>query len=96
MRPYVHLDHPLSYVLDRMGAMSVDVVPVVSRANIREMYGVVTLADVLATYGVSATRARVRQLARLAPQLPSCDKVKQRRCEDRGMQDQGHTPEQSR
>src|SRR5260370_24173562 len=32
--PYVHLDHPLSYALDRMGAKGVDGVPVVSRANI--------------------------------------------------------------
>jgi chloride channel protein, CIC family len=55
--PYVHLDHPLSYALDRMGAKGVDVVPVVSRANIHQMYGVVTLKDVLATYGVSSTEA---------------------------------------
>ena len=51
--PYVHQDHPLSYALDRMGHASVDVVPVVSRSNIREMYGVVTLRGVLATYGVA-------------------------------------------
>jgi CIC family chloride channel protein len=50
--PYVHADHPLSYALERMAAKSVDVVPVVSRADIHKMYGVVTLADILATYGV--------------------------------------------
>ncbi|MFL6353909.1 MAG: chloride channel protein [Bryobacteraceae bacterium] len=56
--PYVHLDHPLSYALDRMGAKGVDVVPVVSRANIYEIYGVVTLKDVLAAYGVSGNETR--------------------------------------
>jgi CIC family chloride channel protein len=53
--PYVHSDHPLSYALERMGATGVDVVPVVSRANIHQMYGIVTLSDILATYGVPAT-----------------------------------------
>jgi chloride channel protein, CIC family len=51
--PYVHADHPLSHALERMGAKGVDVVPVVSRANIRQMYGVVALKDILATYGVA-------------------------------------------
>jgi chloride channel protein, CIC family len=55
--PYVHLDHPLSYVLERMGAKGVDVVPVVSRANIHQMYGVVRLKDVLAVYGLGSTDA---------------------------------------
>jgi CBS domain-containing protein len=49
---YVHPDHPLSFALERMGTASVDVLPVVSRANIREMQGIVSLADVLAAYGV--------------------------------------------
>jgi chloride channel protein, CIC family len=52
MFPYVHPDHPLSLALERMGAAAVDTVPVVSRANIRQQYGVVTLTDVLAAYGV--------------------------------------------
>jgi chloride channel protein, CIC family len=55
--PYVHSDHPLSYALERMGATGVDVVPVVSRANIHQMYGVVTLSGILATYGVPAPAA---------------------------------------
>ena len=50
--PYVHPDHPLSLALERMGAHAVDTVPVVSRANIRQPYGVVTLTDVLAAFGV--------------------------------------------
>lgn len=51
--PYVHSDHPLSHALERMGASGVDTVPVVSRADIHQMYGIVTLSDILATYGVA-------------------------------------------
>jgi CIC family chloride channel protein len=50
--PYVHPDHPLSLALERMGAHAIDTVPVVSRADIRQPYGVVTLSDVLAAFGV--------------------------------------------
>jgi len=50
--PYVHPDHPLSLALERMGAAAVDTLPVVSRADIRQSYGVVTLPDVLAAFGV--------------------------------------------
>jgi CIC family chloride channel protein len=58
--PYVHSDHPLSYALERMGAAGVDVVPVVSRANIHQMYGIVTLAGILATYGVPAAASEAK------------------------------------
>jgi CIC family chloride channel protein len=50
--PYVHPDHSLSVALERMGAAGIDAIPVVSRANIREPYGVVTLSDILNAYGV--------------------------------------------
>jgi CIC family chloride channel protein len=50
--PYVHPDHPLSLALERMGAHGIDTVPVVSRADIRQPYGVVTLSDVLTAFGV--------------------------------------------
>jgi hypothetical protein len=40
-----------------MGSKGVDVVPVLSRANVHQMYGVVTLKDVRAAYGVSITDA---------------------------------------
>jgi len=58
--PYVHPDHPVSYALERMGATGVDVVPVVSRANIHEMYGIVTLSGILATYGVPEVAAATK------------------------------------
>jgi CIC family chloride channel protein len=50
--PYVHPDHPLSLALERMGFAAVDTIPVVSRANLRQVSGILTLADVLAAYGV--------------------------------------------
>jgi chloride channel protein, CIC family len=50
--PYVHPDHPLSLALERMGFAAVDTIPVVSRANLRQVSGILTLTDVLAAYGV--------------------------------------------
>jgi chloride channel protein, CIC family len=50
--PFVHPDHPLSLALERMGTAAVDTLPVVSRADIRQSYGVVTLPDILAAFGV--------------------------------------------
>jgi CIC family chloride channel protein len=50
--PHVHIDHPLHVALDRMGASQLDLLPVVSRANVRQLRGVVTLEDILADYGV--------------------------------------------
>ncbi len=50
--PHVHRDHPLGLALTRMGATGHTVLPVVSRANVRTLLGVVTLPDVLKAYGV--------------------------------------------
>src|SRR5467141_2942375 len=50
--PHVHPDHPLHAALDRMGASQLDLLPVVSRANVHQLEGVVTIQDVLALYGV--------------------------------------------
>jgi CIC family chloride channel protein len=52
--PHVHGDHSLHVALDRMGASQLDLLPVVSRANVHQLEGVVTLQDVLALYGVRA------------------------------------------
>jgi len=51
--PHVHRDHKLSQALDRMSAARVEVLPVVSRANVRELLGVITLRDVLNRYGLN-------------------------------------------
>ncbi len=51
--PHVHADHPLHVVLERMGAAKLDVLPVVSRANVHHLLGVVLLPDVLNDFGVA-------------------------------------------
>jgi CIC family chloride channel protein len=50
--PHVHADQSLTAALDRMGAAQIDLLPVVSRANLHTLEGVITLQDVLAFYGV--------------------------------------------
>jgi len=52
--PHVHRDHTLAQALDRMAAARFEVLPVVSRANVREFEGLVTLRDILDRYGISA------------------------------------------
>ena len=49
--PHLHPDHPLSVALERMGTTHLDVLPVVSRADVRKLEGVVTVQDVLNFYG---------------------------------------------
>jgi CIC family chloride channel protein len=51
--PHVHTDHPLHMALERMGAAKLDLLPVVSRANIRLLLGVVLLSDILNSFGVA-------------------------------------------
>jgi CBS domain-containing protein len=48
----VHADQSLELALERMGAAGLDVLPVVNRADVRQLEGVVCLHEVLAVYGV--------------------------------------------
>jgi predicted transcriptional regulator len=57
---HVHADHSLSLALERMGVSGLNVLPVVSRANVRQLMGIITLEDILKAYGV-AKRARPRE-----------------------------------
>ncbi|MGB7731755.1 MAG: chloride channel protein [Candidatus Acidiferrum sp.] len=50
--PHVHKDQPLDLALERMGAAGLELLPVVSRADMNELEGIVTLRDVLDSYGV--------------------------------------------
>jgi CIC family chloride channel protein len=50
--PHVHMDHSLHFALERMGAAQLDALPVVSRADVNKLEGIVTLKDVLDSYGV--------------------------------------------
>jgi len=51
--PHVHADQGLDLALERMGANQVEILPVVNRADVHKLEGVVTLRDVLDAYGVS-------------------------------------------
>jgi CIC family chloride channel protein len=53
---HVHPDHPLNVALERLGASRLDVLPVVGRADVRQLEGIVTLQGVLAQYGVAPPR----------------------------------------
>ena len=50
---HVHRDQPLGHALVRMGEARQTVLPVVSRANVRQLIGIVTLGDILDAYQVS-------------------------------------------
>jgi chloride channel protein, CIC family len=53
--PHVHSDQGLDLALDRMGSNHVEILPVVSRADMHKLEGIVTLRDVLDSYGISPT-----------------------------------------
>ena len=51
--PHVHQDQGLDLALERMGTNQIDILPVVSRADVHKLEGIVTLHDVLDSYGVN-------------------------------------------
>jgi CIC family chloride channel protein len=51
--PHVHSDQGLDLALERMGANQLEILPVVNRADVHKLEGIVTLHDVLKAYGVS-------------------------------------------
>ena len=51
--PHVHSDQGLDLALDRMGGNQIEILPVVSRANVHKLEGIVTLHDVLDSYGIN-------------------------------------------
>ncbi len=53
MFPHIHADQGLDLALERMGANHIDILPVVNRANVHTLEGIVTLRDVLDAYGVN-------------------------------------------
>jgi CIC family chloride channel protein len=52
--PHLHADQSLHLALERMGSAGVDLLPVVSRADINKLEGILLLRDVLDSYGVGA------------------------------------------
>ena len=72
--PHLHMDHPLDMALRRMAHSKLNVLPVVGRADIRDLKGVVSLKDILEAYGVAgekgstpATSGEIRASRRLVP-----------------------------
>jgi chloride channel protein, CIC family len=55
--PHLHMDHPLDMALRRMAQSKLNVLPVVGRADLRDLKGVVTLSGILSAYGVSGEKA---------------------------------------
>jgi len=56
--PHLHTDHALHLALDRMSKYHLDVLPVVHRADIHKLEGIVTLPDVLVAYGIDRNASR--------------------------------------
>ena len=54
--PHLHMDHPLDMALRRMAHSKLNVLPVVGRADIRDLKGVVSLKDILQAYGVAGEK----------------------------------------
>jgi CIC family chloride channel protein len=54
--PHLHMDHPLDVALRRMARGKINVLPVVGRADIRDLKGIVTLQQILETYGVAGDK----------------------------------------
>jgi len=55
--PHLHADHTLDVALRRIAETGWDVLPVVRRDDLRRWKGTLSLADILAAYGVSAPQA---------------------------------------
>ncbi len=52
--PHVHADHALHLALERMSNARIDILPVVNRADVHKLEGIVTLRDVLNSYGMDS------------------------------------------
>jgi CIC family chloride channel protein len=52
--PHLHPDQSLTVALERMGAAGLDALPVVSRADVHKLEGIVALQDVLRFYGFAS------------------------------------------
>ena len=53
--PHVHPDQELDLALERMGANQIEILPVVNRADIHKLEGIVSLRDVLYSYGIGSS-----------------------------------------
>jgi CIC family chloride channel protein len=58
--PHLHMDHPLDMALRRMAHSKLNVLPVVGRADIRDLKGIVSLKDILQAYGVTGDKSQAK------------------------------------
>jgi chloride channel protein, CIC family len=63
--PHLHADHSLDFAMRRLAETGLEVLPVVSRTNIRELKGTISMQDILAAYAMG----KVEQEAQ--PALPT-------------------------
>ncbi len=56
--PHVHQDHPLDTALRRMSEGKMNILPVVSRDNVRQLKGIITRRDILEAYESAGNRRR--------------------------------------
>jgi CIC family chloride channel protein len=61
--PHLHVDQPLDAALRHMAQARLNVLPVVSRTNLRNLRGVVTLNGILRAYGVTGEEEAVPEPA---------------------------------
>ena len=80
--PHVHPDQGLDLALERMGANHLEILPVVSRADVHKLEGIVTLRDVLNFYGVSAPERTLQ--GRRAPCTSRCARESAADAQERG------------
>jgi CIC family chloride channel protein len=66
--PHVHADHTLDMAMRRMAQTGLTTLPVVSRVNVRELTGLISLDDIMATYGLEKGTGRVAEVAQ--PEAP--------------------------
>jgi CIC family chloride channel protein len=53
--PHVHPDHPLDVAMRRLAETKLPVLPVVSRSNVRDLKGTISMQDILDTYALGHT-----------------------------------------
>src|SRR5207248_10746939 len=56
--PHLHPDHTLDDAMRRIAQQDLAVLPVVSRANVRELKGTISLEDILAAYRIGIQPAQ--------------------------------------
>jgi CIC family chloride channel protein len=61
--PHVHSDQGLDLALERMGVNQIELLPVVSRADVHDLKGIVMLQDVLDAYGISRAASNFGPMA---------------------------------